>query len=102
MISIASRCWRGPQGTLYGKNATGGAVSFYSKNPSLSDDDGYVTAGFGNYSAYSLNAAAGGPIVGDERRRARCHPVREARRLGYTASCRASSPSTASMRSPAA
>ncbi len=30
---------RGPQGTLYGKNATGGAVSFYSKNPSLSDDD---------------------------------------------------------------
>src|SRR5712671_3110856 len=57
---------RGPQGTLYGKNATGGAVSFYSKNPSLSDDDGYVTAGFGNYSAYSLNAAAGGPIVDDE------------------------------------
>jgi len=56
---------RGPQGTLYGKNATGGAVSFYSKNPSLSDGDGYVTAGFGNYSAYSLNAAAGGPVVDD-------------------------------------
>src|SRR5450631_1571756 len=57
---------RGPQGTLYGKNATGGAVSFYSKNPSLAGDDGYVTAGFGNYSAYSLRAAAGGPIVDDE------------------------------------
>jgi iron complex outermembrane recepter protein len=57
---------RGPQGTLYGKNATGGAVSFYSKNPSLTDEDGYVTAGFGNYSAYSLNAAAGGPIVDDQ------------------------------------
>ncbi|HEY2634809.1 MAG TPA: TonB-dependent receptor, partial [Steroidobacteraceae bacterium] len=56
---------RGPQGTLYGKNATGGAVSFFSKNPSLSEDDGYVTAGFGNYSAYSLNAAAGGPVVDD-------------------------------------
>ena len=26
---------RGPQGTLYGKNATGGAVSFFSSNPSL-------------------------------------------------------------------
>ena len=57
---------RGPQGTLYGKNATGGAVSFYSKNPSLTDEDGYVTVGFGNYSAYSLNAAAGGPIVDDQ------------------------------------
>src|ERR1700681_1711499 len=56
---------RGPQGTLYGKNATGGAVSFYSKNPSLAEEDGYVTAGFGNYSAYSLNAAAGGPVVDD-------------------------------------
>src|ERR1700674_1025027 len=57
---------RGPQGTLYGKNATGGAVSFYSKNPSLTEEDGYVTAGFGNYSAYSLNAAGGGPIVDNE------------------------------------
>jgi iron complex outermembrane recepter protein len=57
---------RGPQGTLYGKNATGGAVSFYSKNPSLSEGEGYVTAGFGNYSAYSLNAAAGGPVVDDQ------------------------------------
>src|ERR1700682_5242416 len=54
---------RGSQGTLYGKNATGGAVSFYSKNPSLSEYDGYLTAGFGNYSAYTVRAAAGGPIV---------------------------------------
>jgi iron complex outermembrane receptor protein len=57
---------RGPQGTLYGKNATGGAISFYSKNPSLTETDGYVTAGFGNYNAYSLNAAAGGPIIDNE------------------------------------
>ena len=57
---------RGPQGTLYGKNATGGAVSFYSKNPSLSDYDGYATVGIGDYGAYSLNAAAGGPILGNQ------------------------------------
>jgi iron complex outermembrane recepter protein len=57
---------RGPQGTLYGKNATGGAVSFYSRNPSLTATEGYATAGFGNYSAYSLNAAAGGPIIDNE------------------------------------
>jgi iron complex outermembrane receptor protein len=57
---------RGPQGTLYGKNATGGAVSFYSKNPDLSQYDGYVTLGAGNYSAYSTRAAIGGPIIDNE------------------------------------
>ncbi len=57
---------RGPQGTLYGKNATGGAVSFYSKNPNLSANDGYVTAGFGNYGLYSVDAAGGGPLVEDK------------------------------------
>jgi iron complex outermembrane receptor protein len=57
---------RGPQGTLYGKNATGGAVNFYSKNPSLSESDGYATAGVGNYNAYTLNAAIGGPIIDNE------------------------------------
>jgi outer membrane receptor protein involved in Fe transport len=57
---------RGPQGTLYGKNATGGAISFYSTNPSLTAYDGYVTAGYGNYDAYMLRAAVGGPIVDDE------------------------------------
>ena len=54
---------RGPQGTLYGKNATGGAISFYSRNPSLIAYDGYVTVGAGNYSDRSVRAAVGGPMV---------------------------------------
>jgi iron complex outermembrane receptor protein len=54
---------RGPQGTLYGKNATGGAVNYYSKNPDLSQSEGYATVGFGNYSDRSLRAAFGAPIV---------------------------------------
>jgi iron complex outermembrane recepter protein len=54
---------RGPQGTLYGKNATGGAINFYTKNPSLTEYDGYATVGAGNYSAYSARAAVGGPLV---------------------------------------
>jgi len=54
---------RGPQGTLYGKNATGGAVSFYSANPSLTTAGGYVTAGYGNYDDRVVRAAASMPII---------------------------------------
>jgi iron complex outermembrane receptor protein len=57
---------RGPQGTLYGKNATGGAISFYSRNPSLTGYTGDVTAGAGNYNDYSVRAAVGGPLVDNE------------------------------------
>ena len=57
---------RGPQGTLYGKNATGGAVNFYSRNPSLSEYDGYAIVGSGNYSMFQTQAAVGGPIIDDQ------------------------------------
>src|ERR1700752_1033087 len=56
---------RGPQGTLYGKNATGGAVNFYSRNPSLNDYDGYAILTGGNYSLFEAQAAVGGPIIED-------------------------------------
>jgi iron complex outermembrane receptor protein len=54
---------RGPQGTLYGKNATGGAVSFYSANPNLSNTEGYVELGYGNYTDRSVRAAVGVPLI---------------------------------------
>ena len=54
---------RGPQGTLYGKNATGGAVSFYSANPSLTATNGYIEAGVGNYADRSVHAAVGVPLI---------------------------------------
>jgi iron complex outermembrane receptor protein len=56
---------RGPQGTLYGKNATGGAVSFFSRNPDLQAYDGYVSLGASNYSGRSIEGAVGGPIIND-------------------------------------
>jgi len=39
---------RGPQGTLYGKNATGGAINFITHKPGF-EEDGYIKIGFGNY-----------------------------------------------------
>jgi iron complex outermembrane recepter protein len=57
---------RGPQGTLYGKNSTGGAISFFTRNPDLQKFGGYATAGAGNYSGYTVEGAIGGPIKQDE------------------------------------
>lgn len=52
---------RGPQGTLWGKNTTGGAYNFVSKAPGFTSD-GYAKVGFGNYGQKLLEAAFGGPI----------------------------------------
>jgi len=52
---------RGPQGTLYGKNAIGGALNIVSKRPT---DDLYAEArlGYGNYDHTTEEAAVSGPL----------------------------------------
>ncbi|MFW3894879.1 TonB-dependent receptor [Pseudomonas bharatica] len=55
---------RGPQGTLYGKNTTAGAVNVISKKPTF-DTDGYGTIGFGSKNERILNGAIGGSLVDD-------------------------------------
>lgn len=52
---------RGPQGTLWGKNTIGGAVSLTSKKPTF-DVDGYGKVGIGQYNNRLAEAAIGGPI----------------------------------------
>ena len=47
---------RGPQGTLFGRNTTGGAINFYSRNPGKTKD-GYLRVGLGNYNLTELEAA---------------------------------------------
>jgi iron complex outermembrane receptor protein len=47
---------RGPQGTLYGKNTTGGAINIISRRPGFSTE-GYLAVGIGNYQRYEANGA---------------------------------------------
>ncbi len=52
---------RGPQGTLYGRNATGGAINIYSRMPTESLE-GYGTLIVGSDDRREVNAAIGGPL----------------------------------------
>jgi iron complex outermembrane receptor protein len=55
---------RGPQGTLYGKNTTGGAISLYTADPT-GDLNGKVEVSAGNYNAYNVNGVLNVPLGQD-------------------------------------
>jgi iron complex outermembrane receptor protein len=52
---------RGPQGTLFGRNAIAGAVSVITRDPT-DTMEGYVQTSFGNYDSVIVQGAVGGPI----------------------------------------
>lgn len=52
---------RGPQGALYGRNATAGVINVITKQPG-STTDGLVSVGVGNYNARRASAAATLPL----------------------------------------
>jgi len=56
---------RGPQGTLWGKNTTGGAYHFVSKKPSFSSSGGYGKLGIGDHGQRLIEGAYGGPVQDD-------------------------------------
>jgi iron complex outermembrane receptor protein len=47
---------KGPQGTLYGKNTSGGVVNFISKKPDLENPGGYLTLSGGSYASTESDA----------------------------------------------
>lgn len=56
---------RGPQGTLYGKNAVGGVINIITRKPT-NELDGYVTAELGGLGRRQFEAAASAPIIEDK------------------------------------
>lgn len=55
---------RGPQGTLYGRNTTGGVINFFTRKPSFTPELA-ADLTYGRFNQLFADIAAGGPLVGD-------------------------------------
>ena len=53
---------RGPQGTLFGRNATGGAVQFISSQPT-EETSGYITGTYGRFNQSIIEGALSGKLA---------------------------------------
>jgi iron complex outermembrane recepter protein len=54
---------RGPQGTLFGRNATGGLVHYVSRDASESELNGYAEATYERFNRRALEGAIGGSLT---------------------------------------
>jgi outer membrane receptor protein involved in Fe transport len=53
---------RGPQGTLYGRNSTGGAVNMITKTAQTGETEGYVEGQYGDYDHTQFEGALNVPL----------------------------------------
>ncbi len=56
---------RGPQGTLFGRNTTAGALVVRTKKPDLNDFEGFANASYGNFNAVSVQGGVSVPLIQD-------------------------------------
>jgi iron complex outermembrane recepter protein len=56
---------KGPQGTLYGRNTTGGAIKITTRLPDYSETSGDIKVGYGNYDAETASGSLNLPIIND-------------------------------------
>jgi len=54
---------RGPQGTLFGRNTSAGALNITNVRPDLNDFGGFVNATYGNFDHMSLQGAINAPLI---------------------------------------
>lgn len=54
---------RGPQGTLFGRNTSAGAVNIRTAKPNLNKFEGYANATYGNFNLYNVQAGISAPVV---------------------------------------
>ncbi|MFK8021132.1 MAG: TonB-dependent receptor, partial [Pseudomonadales bacterium] len=60
---------KGPQGTLFGRNATGGLVHYVSNKPSFEETSGYLDLNLGRFDTdadanrFTVEGAVGGPLT---------------------------------------
>ena len=53
---------RGPQGTLFGKNSTGGAVRYMTRRPELGEMSGYLSTTVGDFGHLDVGGAVNLPL----------------------------------------
>ncbi len=56
---------RGPQGTLFGRNTSAGALNIINKRPDVNEFGGFVNASYGNFNLVSVQGAVNVPVVQD-------------------------------------
>jgi iron complex outermembrane receptor protein len=56
---------RGPQGTLFGRNTSAGALNITTKRPNLSAVEGFANASYGNYNFMNVQGGVSVPLATD-------------------------------------